>query len=244
MGNVEGTLEEIVDKVFKKILDFPNPVVWLIEKVGGIPLCRLAEKISPQLCEVENDQPVWFKNYFILQVIMGLLLGAYLLFPFIGPVLPFVLDLGPSLTKFAEFLWDSVKFPLTWAMKIFNFFKDYLVIFNKFIADHTSTMPELWYTLEITLVVLAVTDTIVEVLQKAFSEPLNSYFWRIFFFLKTPLDWMKDAWLALFHSNWNPLKFLIWPVYILGLILDFILTPILNLINPLRWFQKILDLFN
>lgn len=241
---VTDYVDEVLEYLWDKFWNIPNPLVWIIEKIGGKPLCKYLEKISPQLCEMENDQPVYFKNYYIIQIIVGLLVAAWLLFPFIGPVLPFILDLGPTLTNLGKFLWDSVKFPVQWAVKIITFFKDHMVNFNAWVADKTSTMPELWYTLEITFAVLGVTDLILEIIQKAFAEPFTSYFWRIFFFLKTPLDWMKDAWFTLFNSDWNPLKWLIMVPYILGLIAIFILTPILNLINPLRWFQKILDLFN
>jgi len=234
-----GSLVSVIWDAATKVI--PAPIRLLLEKYGSKWLCESIQSIpyiGPQICEIIDDKPVWGKNEKWLQVAITIIAALVLLVVFGGPLL-IGLNLFEKIPQLIEQLGSLLFIPFTWAYNLFVFLKGYLIMFNEWAAKETSTFPELYYALEVTLFTLGITDLIKELSDWAFSQPLTSYFWRTYFFLETPINWLQKAWDDLFPSYWNPLKWISWIPASMAKITLFFITMIINVLNPMEWLRKI-----
>lgn len=235
MGNVWG--------IVKGILDLPNPIVWAIETFGGKYLCEKAESYSSELCQVIDDKPVWFKHGDYIKIAL-LAIGGLLLFGwFVGPAVFYSAEFFPSIIKIGTEIVDAIKAPFEFVFWCLSWAQGWVSYINDFIEKELGIHREILNALEITGVIIGVTDVLKNLVDYALNQKQNSYFWKIYYFLDKPVDWMQKAWLALFQSQWNPLRYVLLPFFFALKMGIFVLTPVLNFVNPLRWFEKIEEMF-
>lgn len=231
MGSVLTAIE--------KVLDFPNPVVWIIEKLGGVWLCEKCNEISPELCEVVNDKPVWFRDLKYVKMAILVISAVAAFVYFVGPAVFYAGNFLPSLEGLFEEAMTLLLSPFKFLFWILSFGQGYVIWFNDFVSKSFGISSEILAALEITGLFIGLTDILIGLAKFALGQERDSYFWRIYNFLDTPIEWALHFWTKSFPSLWNPLHWLIYMPVIAGKIFIFVLTPLLNLLNPLRWIQKV-----
>ncbi len=220
---------------------------WIEEAFGYFTskidwaLCKFASLFSKTICEINSqDEPEWNEwitklwkfdtTVWKISAAVGVVALVAFLWSYVGQALPLLeANLG-IIWELIEAPWLFIKNTIYWMIGNFT-------TFNTYLANKTGTYVELWFLLEFILASFALLEAAKSIAEWGLKKPLDSYFWRIYFFIEKPVDWLQNFWIDMFPSKWNPLNFLSWIFYYIFKAYVFILAAIINAVNPLRWFQ-------
>jgi hypothetical protein len=240
---LKGEWKEGMGTILSSVLGLPAYIAGkILDWVAGKQICKYCEDhISSKVCHLDSDgKEVWWDGKgWIADLIIACVAVTVFLLIFGADIFIFLKDLG----MIGDFLLAVLKI-LDWPFKtafwlIEEAFRYFFVV-AKWVASTTNTAVELWYLISGTLIALILTEFGLEISRSYWKISNDAYIWRIFHFLNTPLVWVYDLWTEqLFTSEYNPLKYLIYIPAIPAEFFVIALSSILNVLNPLYWWDKL-----